>query len=90
MTTIFFYKMDIRDLNIDDSVIYNGCIRVVKSIKSNYVEFYMPDNHSKCDKCAKYGMVSNILPLDDNILRRIINKLNYPCTPVDGNNYCPL
>lgn len=81
--------MDIQNLNIEDSVIYNGCIRVVKSINSNYVEFYMPNNHLACDKCAQYGIVSNLLPLDDNILLRLIDKLIYPCTPVDDNSACP-
>lgn len=85
-----FYKMDVKDLKINDSVIYNGCIRFIKSINSNIVEFDMPDNHLECCKCAKYGIVSKLESLDESVLFRVIDRLNGPCTPVDDDCACPI
>lgn len=82
--------MDIQDLKIDDPVIYNGCIRFIKSINYNNVEFHMPDNYLKCCKCAKYGIVSRLKPFDNNnVSSRVIERLNSACTPVDDNYVCP-
>lgn len=82
--------MDVHDLKIDDPVIYNGCIRFIKSINSNNVEFRMPDYHLECFKCAKYGIVSKLKAFDNNsVSPKVIERLNNPCTPVDEDNVCP-
>lgn len=79
-----------QDFKKDDPVIYNGCIRFIKSINSNNVEFDMPDNHLECCKCAKYGILSELKPFDNNSVSfRAIDRLNSACAPLDDDSACP-